>query len=52
LTPWIRGTFGDPLKRSYPDGYSPSRGDFEYCQQFVIEVTLRVAGVNSELEPP
>ncbi len=52
LTPWIRGTFGDPLRRLYPDGYDPSRDDFEYCQQFVIEVALRVAEVNAELEPP
>jgi hypothetical protein len=52
LTPWIRGTVGNPLKPSYPDGYAPSRDDFEYCQQFIIEVSLRVAGVNSELEPP
>jgi hypothetical protein len=52
LTPWIRGTVGDPLNRSYPDGYAPSRDDFEYCQQFVIEVALRIAEVNSELEPP
>jgi hypothetical protein len=52
LTPRIRGTFGDPLKRSYPDGYAPSRDDFDYCQQFVIEVALRLAEVNAELEPP
>lgn len=52
LTPWIRGTVGDPLKPSYPDGYAPSRDDFEYCQQFIIEVALRVAGVNAELKPP
>jgi len=41
LTPWIRGTVGDPLQRSYPDEYAPSRDDFEYCQQFVIEGALR-----------
>lgn len=52
LTPSIHGTFGDPLKRSYTEGYDPNRDDFEYCQQFVIEVALRVAEVNTELEPP
>jgi hypothetical protein len=52
LTPCIRGTYGDPLRRSYPDGYDPSREDFEYCHQFALEVALRVAEVNTELEPP
>ncbi len=52
MTPSVRGTIGDPLKRSYPDGYDPSQDDFEYCQQFVIEVALRMAKVNSELQPP
>jgi hypothetical protein len=43
-------------RRSAPavilDEYAPSRDDFEYCQQFVIEVVSRVAEVNSALEPP
>ncbi|MGW4529154.1 hypothetical protein [Amycolatopsis sp. NPDC004378] len=49
LTPSISGTFDNPLARSYPDGYAPTEDDFNYCQQFLIEVTLRIAEVNAYL---
>ncbi|WIY05113.1 hypothetical protein QRX60_15190 [Amycolatopsis mongoliensis] len=49
LTPSIDGTYGDPLARSYPDGYAPTGEHFSYCQGFVIEVALRMAEVKTYL---
>lgn len=52
LTPLLTMTIDGRIHRSYPNGYSPSRDDFDYCHQFVVDVAMRVAEVGAYLEPP
>jgi hypothetical protein len=52
LTPRIIGIAVGAVNRSYPDEYAPTEDHFDCCQQFVIEVALRLAEVNADLDPP
>jgi hypothetical protein len=52
LTPMYVPTFGDPNGWHAPDGYAPNDEEYEYCQQFVVEVALRFASIESHLTLP
>jgi hypothetical protein len=52
LTPRIHHYMDGRIERSYPRGYDPNQEEFDYCQQFLITVALRLAQVEADTMPP
>lgn len=54
LTPRIgyRGNAPDAPVFDHSDDYAPSMAEFEYCQQFVITVALRLTEIQAQTVPP
>ncbi len=52
LTPAYVPTFGDLKRWRASDDYAPSDEEYEYCQQFVIDVALRLGDIERHLVMP
>jgi hypothetical protein len=52
LTPTVWYDFAGDVQRKFPRGYAPNREEYEYCQQFVITVSLRLADIKAHIADP